>query len=272
MLGSIPAAASPEGGADCVPVRSVKEADLAFKPGERMSFVMGYRWGIINADIGTADCALDMAPAGGENIFHCTVTGRTNRGWDVFFKVREEFHSWFKADGLVPVRFTRDTHEGDYVAKNEYNYVWASEKPYIDAQTYSSSHGEKNLQIPLTHCTFDLPALFFYARNIDISKVGLNVKHPMMFAVDDEVYHVYFIYKGKVVKDVPGLGRVKCMRFAAKLLAGEVFKGEHDMDLYISDDMNRIPVYFSAPIRVGIVEGRLTGVKGLKYDFSAKLD
>lgn len=256
----------------CVPVYARSGDALAFAPGEKMSFVMHYRFGIINSDIGTAEISLDTARVGDASTFHCRVTGRTTRFYDCFFKVREDFNSWFTCDGLNPVRFTRDTHEGRYAARNDYSYVWNDADSYIDASIYTSNLGDTLMRLPLKDCTFDLPALFFFARNIDMTRVEPDIRYPMTFVIDDDIYDVYFIYRGKCTVDVKGLGRVNCLKFAAKLLEGEVFKGDNDLDIYVSDDRNRLPVLFGAPIRVGDVEGRMVGCSGLKYPFSALID
>ena len=59
------------------------------------------------------------------------------------------------------------------------------------------------------------------------------------------------------------------LEVAAKLLEGEVFKGEEDMLIWISDDENRLPVYFEAPLLVGAAAGRMSGYDGLKYPFTS---
>ena len=46
-------------------------------------------------------------------------------------------------------------------------------------------------------------------------------------------------------------------------------KGEEDMTIWISDDENRIPVYFEAPLIVGKATGRMTDCNGLKYPFTS---
>lgn len=253
----------------CIPVYARTAEDVAYKSGERLSYSIHYTWGILDADMGVAEITLDTVNVGGVPAFHCRVTGSSVRIYDYFFRVREDFNSWFACDGLAPIRFTRDTHEGKYFAWNEYNYRWDAEKPYADAVVRTSKMEEKHLQLPLKTCTADLPALFFYARNIDMSRVIANVKNPMSFVIDDELFDVYFIYKGKCTRNVKGLGEVKCLEFAAKLLEGEVFKGDKDLTIYISDDLNRLPVSFGAPILMGHLEGRLTGYSGLKYEFSS---
>ncbi len=256
-------------GTACIPVRSLSEERLAFQAGERMDFVLHYKWGAINTDVGTATVKLDTLTFNGEKAFLCSAYGRTTRMFDLFFKVREDFKSWFTVNGLRPLKFTRDTYEGGYEARNTYNYNWKAAEPHIAADVYSSKRGMKNMQLPLTPCTFDLPALFFFARNMDFDVVEPGKKYPMTFAIDDDVYNVYFILYGPETIKVKGLGTVKTVKFAAKLLEGEVFKGEEDMLIWVTDDENRLPVYFEAPLLVGTATGRMTGWDGLKHPFTS---
>lgn len=259
-------------GTSCVPVRGVTEEELAFKAGERMEFLLHYRWGSINTDVGTAEVVLDTLTYNGQKAFLCSAQGRTTRMFDYVFKVREDFKSWFTRDGLVPLKFTRDTYEGGYVAKNTYYYNRYVAEPHIIAEVYSSKRGQRYMELPLTQCTFDLPALFYFSRNMDFDAVEPGRKYPMTFAIDDDVYNVYFILHGRETLKVKGLGTVRTIKFAAKLLEGEVFKGEEDMIIWVTDDENRLPVMFEAPLLVGVATGRLTNVEGLKHPFTSLID
>lgn len=259
-------------GTACIPVQTVNEDELVFQAGETMDFVLQYNWLGLNADVGYATVRLDSLDFNGEKAFLCDAQGWTARFFDFFFKVREDFKSWFTRDGLRPLKFTRDTHEGGYKAKNTYIYDWNQPEPHIVAYCWSNKKGQKSLDIPLTPCTFDLPSLFFYARNMDLDKVEPGRKYPMTFAIDDEVFNVYFILHGREKITVEGLGTVNTIKFGAKLLEGEVFKGDKDMLIWISDDRNRVPVYFEAPLLVGLATGRMTGCKGLKHPFEALLE
>lgn len=253
----------------CVPVRTTSEEELAFGPGEKMDFVLHYKWGAINTDVGHATVRLDSLTFNGQEAFCCSVFGKTTRMFDLFFKVREDFKAWFTRDGLRPLKFTRDTYEGGYEARNTYLYDWNPEDPHIDADIYTSKRGDFSMALPLTPCTFDLPALFYFSRNMDVDNVEPGKRYPMTFAIDDEVFNVYFILYGRETIKVKGMGTVKTIKFAAKLLEGEVFKGEEDMLIWISDDENRLPVYFEAPLRVGAAAGRMSGYEGLKHPFTS---
>ena len=256
-------------GTYCVPTKILKETNYPFKEGESLTLIFHYRWGIVNADLGKGSVRLDTATLNGVPVFHCTAIGRTYKFYDNFFTVRENFQSWFTKDGLVPLRFTRDTHEGDYRCKNDFIYRWDEGNERIDANLYTSKRGARTVVLPLSKCVFDLPSLYYMARNMDLSKVRPDVKYPMTFVIDDDVFNVYFIYRGKEIKYVEGIGKVRTIKFAAKLLQGEVFKGDGDMTLWITDDENRIPVYIEAPIKVGFINARLGGYSGLRYPFKS---
>lgn len=251
----------------CVPVMSTAEDSLVFQTGEKLEFALQYNFAGLHTDVGYAYVKLDSLTFNGEEAFVLSAYGQTVKFFDWVFKVREDFKSWFTRDGLKPLKFTRDTYEGGYVAKNTYLYDWTLADPMIHADVYSSKRGQRSMDIPLTRCTFDLPSLFYYARNMNFDVVDPGRKYPMTFAIDDDVYNVYFILHGRQTIFVKGIGMVKVIKFGAKLLEGEVFKGEEDMIIYVSDDMNRLPVYFEAPLLVGRATGRLIGWEGLKHPF-----
>ena len=253
----------------CIPVRTVSDPDLAFAHGEEATFILHYEWGMLDSDVGSATVRLDSLTFNGQPAYRCTMHGRTSRMYDFFFKVREDFQSWFTRDGLRPLKFYRHSQEGDYEARNSYIYDWDAAEPVIRAELYTSKVGASTVDVPLTPCTFDLPTLFYFARNMDFDIIEPGKKHPMTFAIDDEVFNVYFILHGRETVKVPGIGLVKTIRFGAKLLEGEVFKGEADMTIWVSDDNNRLPVLFEAPLLVGTAKGRMASYKNIKYPFES---
>ena len=268
---TLPAQENPVPERSRIPVRTLDLDSLAYRAGEQLDFQMHYTWGLIDSNVGSAHVVLDTVRMAGQQCFHTKVSGKTTRLFDLFFKVRENFESWFTCEGIRPVKFLRESYEGPYTAKNKYEYHWEADSSYIKAEVFSSAHGTVDTVLPLDDCTFDLPSLFFFARNMDFSQVKPGKKHPMTFAVDDDVYDVYFILYGPETINVKGLGKVRTIRFGARLLAGEVFTGDQDMSIWITDDENRIPVYFEAPILVGTASGWLTKWSGLKHDFSSRV-
>lgn len=268
LLFTFSASAEGAGKETCIPVRSTAREHLAFKAGERLNFTVHYKWGIINSDVGKGYFRIDSMAYKGHPVYHCSAGGRSAQFYDVFFKVREDFQSWMTMDDLKPVKFYRDTYEGGYTARNTYSFDWTPGRERIHAAITTSKRGSYSKRIPLDDCTLDLPSLICNLRNIDYMRIREGGRYPMTLAVNDSSYNLHFIYLGKEDRRLK-IGTVRCNKFSVQVVAGEVFSGDADMYLWLSDDDNRLPIWFVAPIRYGEVQGRLTGYSGLKHPFNA---
>ena len=247
----------------CFPVHPGLADEHAFRQGERLKYIIHYKWLGIRTDVGYAEVVLeDGGLRNGRRILHPVAQGSTYKFWDAFFKVRDLYESAFYEDSVRPVYFHRDIHEGKYTVRNIYH--WDDSTHAINAKVIWADRTVDTL-LPGHQCTFDLLTLFYNARNMDLEALDEGVNNPVSFAIDNEIFDIYFRFVGWEEKRIPGLGVYRTLKFAAKVVAGEVFTGEQEMYIWVSDDMNRIPLLFESPIIVGSVFGRLAGWDGLRF-------
>lgn len=258
------AAAVPVYGQKCIPVNLNKDK-LAFKGGEKLVFTIHYKWGIVNADVAQAIIKLDSTRLNGKKVYHGSLSGNTQKIYEQVFKVREHMDSWFTCDGFDPVKFTRDAREGNYWCTNLYIYSGGQ----INATINNSRKGEFNVTLPKDNCTFDLPLMYYVMRNMDVSKLKVGGRYPMTFACDSHVRTLSFVYLGKENRKVRGMGTVRCLKFGFDVVKGEVFSGDSKLYAWFTDDANKIPVYFVAPLKLGEVRGRLYSSSGVRHPFTS---
>ena len=258
------AAAVPVYGQKCIPVNLNKDK-LAFKGGEKLVFTIHYKWGIVNADVAQAIIKLDSTRLNGKKVYHGSLSGNTQKIYEQVFKVREHMDSWFTCDGFDPVKFTRDAREGNYWCTNLYTYSDSQ----INATINNSRKGEFNVTLPKDNCTFDLPLMYYVMRNMDVSKLKVGGRYPMTFACDSHVRTLSFVYLGKENRKVRGMGTVRCLKFGFDVVKGEVFSGDSKLYAWFTDDANKIPVYFVAPLKLGEVRGRLYSSSGVRHPFTS---
>ena len=258
------AAAVPVYGQKCIPVNLNKDK-LAFKGGEKLVFTIHYKWGIVNADVAQAIIKLDSTRLNGKKVYHGSLSGNTQKIYEQVFKVREHMDSWFTCDGFDPVKFTRDAREGNYWCTNLYTYSGSQ----INATINNSRKGEFNVTLPKDNCTFDLPLMYYVMRNMDVSKLKVGGRYPMTFACDSHVRTLSFVYLGKETRKVRGMGTVRCLKFGFDVVKGEVFSGDSKLYAWFTDDANKIPVYFVAPLKLGEVRGRLYSSSGVRHPFTS---
>ena len=248
----------------CLPVNLDKD-QLAFKGGEKLVFTIHYKFGLINADVAQATLSLDETVLNGQNCYHGSLKGKTQKIYESVFTLKEDFDCWFTTNGFRPVRFVRDCREGSYWCTNLYTYA----SDHINAQVNNSRKGEFTVELPMDECTYDIATMLFLIRNMDLTKLQAGGRYPMTYAIDHHIRNIYFRYFGIEEKKISGRGIVRCHKFGFEMPKGETFDGQSSLYAWFTDDGNRIPVSFIAPLKIGQVRGRLYSADGLRHPFSS---
>ncbi len=267
----LPAGAQPQQQKDfvCPPVRRYAEQDLVFRPGERLTIVANYRWGLINADVGEATMTIDEGRFRDTHYFVVRAYATTYKFWDNFFLVRDVYEGQFDTESLRPLYFHRNINEGGYKI---FGTVHFNDKDYtIKSSTKRNDDPPKDTLLQGRSCTYDLISLFYNSRNLDFSNLSPGKIYPFSLTVDDEIYNLGYRFIGYEVKKISGLGTFRTLHFAAQLVAGDVFTGENELDIWITDDPNRVPLLIQSAVKVGRVSARLSKYANLKYPLTSKI-
>jgi len=266
LFAGIGLAASAQG-TKCLPSRT--DGVDPWKSGEKIVFNISYNWHAVQTDVAKGTLTIKQEPLNGEQVWHTSMSMQTAPFFDVFFKIREKFDSWFALKGVEPRKFYRDTKEGDYYAIND--YIYDRNAGVIHANLDYSNRDKETLDIPYGDCTYDVTALFYFARRMDFANMAPGTVQKISIAIDKDVQKVNLTYRGKENKWVKGVGTIAAHKIGIALNKGDVFEGNEDAIIWFSDDDNRIPVAFMAPLKVGAMNGRLASYEGLAHDFTALL-
>ena len=221
----------------------------AFKRGEVLTYRMHY--GFINAGEIVMQVLDENKKVGERNTLHVVGIGYTTGSFDWFFMVRDKYESYIDEDAIIPWLFIRRVNEGGY--KIEQNQIFSHYKNTMDMDG-------KKFDVPEN--VQDMISSFYYARTIDFSNAKEGDVFEFPCFVDDQVWPLRIKYMGKeTIKS--DIGKIRCIKFHPVVQKGRVFKKEEDMNAWISDDKNRIPIRAEAKIAVGSVKMDLTEYSGL---------
>jgi hypothetical protein len=222
----------------------------AFKRGELLSFRLHY--GIIEAGVATLGITDEVKEIGGRKTMHVIGVGQSKGTFDWFYKVRDRYETYLDEQAIVPWLFVRRVNEGGY--KIEQDYVFNRYADKVNVGNNETFSVEPNMQ--------DMLSAFYHARALDLS----NAKPGDIFSIncfmDKEVWplKIKFINREIVETDA---GTFRCLKFRPIVQKGRVFKHEEDLNIWITDDKNHIPVKGQADVLVGSIKMELTSYKGL---------
>lgn len=241
--------------------------ELPFREGERIQYGIQFKWGAVKTEVALADVSLKKTQCKGQPAYHLRMTARTAPFFDVFYRVREDFQSWFTVADQRPLQCTRDTQEGSYTAWNRYDYDWKNK--VIHADVNFNGKGAEHHEIPLEKEVFDLPTLLYRFRSVDASALRPGDRFSLRFAIDETVSDITLTFVGREVKQIRNIGKMKTLHFYCSVVGGALFEGNKPVEIWLADDGTQLPVAFMAPLRVGAMWGWLKTYEGLKYPLTA---
>jgi len=232
-----------------VPELPAKTND-AFKEGEVLSYRLHY--GIIDAGVAIIQVMPQVQDFGGHQVYHIVGDGYSKGTFNWFFKVKDRYETYIDKNALVPWYFMRRCNEGGYIINQDYLFNHYTKKVDIG--------GGQTFDVPVG--IQDMLSSFYYARNIDFTNAKEGTIYEIPSFVDKQTWTLKIKYIGKETIDTD-VGKFRCIKFRPIIQTGRIFKKEEDLNVWITDDKNHIPVRAQAKILVGSVKMDLTSYKNL---------
>lgn len=226
-----------------------KIPNKAFKRGEEVKYRVHY--GLINAGEAVISVENENKQINGRNTYHVVGKGYSRGSFDWFFKVRDRYESYIDESALAPLVFIRQVDEGGFKINQRQVYNHETGRVISDG---------KPMNVP--NYIQDMMSAMYYARNMDFSKAKVGDIFEVPCFVDNEVWPLKIKYVGKETIKTD-IGKVGCIKFRPVVQKGRVFKHEEDLNVWISDDANHIPIRAEADILVGSIKMDITSYSNL---------
>lgn len=213
----------------------------AFKEGEILSYRLHY--GLMDAGVILMEVKPDVIEVAGRKVYHIVGNGYTKGTFDWFFKVRDRYETFIDKDAMLPWMFVRRVSEGGYIINQDYKFNHYTNKVDVGS-------GEK-VEIP--EGTQDMISAFYSARNLDLTNAKEGDVFTINSIVDKEIWPLKIRYVGKE-KITCDIGTYNCVKFRPIVQKGRIFKREDDLNVWLTDDKNHVPLRAQAKLLVGSIK------------------
>ena len=224
----------------------------AFQVGEKLTYKVHY--GLIDA----GEAVLELKPTpytfSGRQALHAVGTGTSIGAFDTFFKVRDKYETFIDEKGVFPWYFKRRVNEGGYKVEQDYTFNHSGGKV--------TTHKKVTHEVPMG--VQDMISAFYYARTFDYSNATKGDIFEIPTFLDDELYTLKIKFLGKETIKIRN-GKYDCLKFVPVVQKGRIWKDENDLNVWISDDKNKVPVLAKTKLLVGSIKMELTDHAGLAH-------
>jgi hypothetical protein len=199
----------------------------------------------------------------GRNTHHVQVLGRTKGVFNLFYKVDDRYETFIDEELLIPRFFIRRVDEGGYIKRQNVTFFQERGRAnFVDLKN------DKRITMEVPPDIQDVLSMIYYARTLDLNNAKTGDQFSFNFLIDDTVYTSSLEVLGRETIRT-SLGHIRCIKLRPGLITGEVFSDNYAMELYISDDRNKLPVLMSTGVIVGRVKMELTHYENLANPFTA---
>ncbi len=223
----------------------------AWTGGENLKYRVHY--GLINAGEIEMSVEKEAVEINKRKTWHINAKGRSYSGFDWFFKVRDHFQTYIDQVSIIPHQFVKSMQEGGY---NDSDFALFNHKK----KWLSSKKGNLRIEPGVQ----DVISAIYYARTLDISKASSGDTFPLQVYLDGVVYPLRIKYIGKEVIHTD-VGKVRAVKVIPMVIADRVFKEDEGLELWVSDDKNKIPLRVKAALAVGSIKVDITSYSNLKH-------
>ncbi len=222
----------------------------AFQAGEKLSYILHYGW--LNAGTATLELQRSEKEVGGRTVLHAVGIGESIGAFKAFYTVKDRYETYFDQQGVFPYVFIRRVNEGGYTINQDYLFLQQRHK--VDTQD------KKTFDVP-AHVQ-DMLSAFYYARAIDYSNAAPGQEYVIPCFMDNERWDLRMRFVKKETIKLRN-GKYRCLKFQPVVQEGRIFKTNDDLNVWITDDANHIPVLAQAKVLVGSIKMELSGYAGL---------
>ncbi|MFK7809522.1 MAG: DUF3108 domain-containing protein [Saprospiraceae bacterium] len=253
--------------ADGLEMNPCSMENTAFQHEEILTYKIYYNWNFIWIPAG--EVMFKVTDEGDQ--YHLSAKGKTYSSYEWFFKVRDNYDTYIDKETLLPTVGIRDVHEGNYTLYDKVTFDQDRQKTI----SVRGSHKDKTIlrEFDVDACMHDVLSIVYYTRNINFDYMDKGDKFPIQIFMDKQSWPLRVKYKGKREQTkVKGSGSYKTIKFSPEVISGEVFEEDTEMNIWATDDQNKIPVLIESPVSVGSVKVVLDGYANLRYPMTAKID
>ncbi len=228
----------------------------SFGPGEHLEYRVHY--GFLNAAEATVDVSPTLYKVNDRPCYRVNVDGRTVGAFDLVTRIRDTWRSYIDTSAILPQKFYTSLQENDYRKEENITFNHATNTVKAEERTERDVfHVPDNVH--------DLISGYYFLRTIDFTHIanGQVLEVPAFY--DDTVYNMKVRYRGRQVLKTKQ-GKINVIRLHPVLPSNKLFKEEESIRIFVSDDINKVPVKVEVDLWVGSMVMDLRQNSGLKQD------
>ena len=241
-----------------------KIVNKAFDAGEKLTYDLYYKYGLINVKGGKSTLNTESTVYNGKDGYKLTLNASTGGLINSIYTIEDTLTSYIDKD-MVPLLFTKGAAEGKDYTRERQIYKYQNGKTSIRAIRYRNGVLSFDENIITDRCTYDMMSILAFVRTLDYSKMQRGHNTQVQFLSGRRLVNMYIRLLGRSSIKVNNGKSYEAMELSLMILDKAFVDQEEAMRVWITDDENKLPLKINSKLKIGEMQVVLKDFSGIKH-------
>lgn len=235
----------------------------SFQGGEFLEFDLHFKYGIIYIKAGTSTLSVNNARYNGKDAYKMTLTANSTGAAKAIYYISDTLSAYTTKD-IVPLAYIKNAHEGDDFRTERATYDYSSGKVKLRNINKRNEHLRYDTVLVSNNCMYDMLSIVYYARTLNYSKMKKGDIATVSFFSGRKKVDMDIEYHGIETVAANDGRKYSCIKLVL-MMNERAFENKNEaMKVYITEDMNRIPIRIDSKLKTGSTRAMLKSYRGQK--------
>jgi hypothetical protein len=236
------------------------QKNTAFQKGEELLFKVTF--GFFDAAEARMVVNPEISTINNFPTYKIDVFGQT-LGVFKLFNVNDNWGSYLDTAKIIPHHSYRHIEEGRYRKHERVTFDHKMKNARVKLYDRENKNIVDTKDYPVPSHVQDIVSGFYFLRTLDFKKYKPGDTIHLVGFFDKEVYNVKLIYKRKEWVDT-SIGKFESYVLVPIIPKNKLFRGDHPVTVWVSDDQNKIPLRIKAKLMIGSLDMEIMQAKNLR--------
>ena len=236
----------------------------AFNAGEKLTYDLYYKYGILNMKGGRATLNTDATIYNDQEAYKLSLNASTGGLIGNFYSIEDTLTSSMDKN-LVPLLFVKGAAEGKDYTQERQIYKYQNGKTIIRTIRHRNGDLSFDENITTDRCTYDMMSILAFARTLDYSEMQRGDNTQVQFITGKRLVNMYIRYMGKSSMKVNNGKTYPAVELSLMILDKAFVDQEEAMRVWITDDENKLPLQINSKLKIGEMRVVLKDISGNRH-------
>jgi hypothetical protein len=235
--------------------------NTSFRGGEYLEYDLYFKYGLLFTKAGISTMRVADTRYKHADAYKMTLTANSLGVAKAVFLIADTLTS-YTTKGIIPLAYLKNAHEGNDLRTERATYDYSTGKVRLRNINKKNDHLRYDTTLVSDDCMYDMLSIVYYARTLNYDTMKKGDEVTVSFLSGRKKVMMTIVHQGSERVPANDGRKYNCIRLSLMINERAFEDKSEAMNVYITEDLNRIPIRIDSKLKVGATRALLKSYKG----------